>query len=68
MVSRDVFQRFLGSYPQVADQIAEKVAERKEELVQRQKMLREMGILGDDDLDNNPLVWIKQRMKSLFGI
>ncbi|KDR57403.1 MULTISPECIES: mechanosensitive ion channel domain-containing protein [Limnospira] len=68
VVSRDVFQRFLGSYPQVADQIAEKLAERKEELVQRQKMLRELGILGDEDLDNNPLVWIKQRMKSLFGI
>lgn len=68
VVSRDVFQRFLGSYPQVGNQIAEKVAERKEELVQRQKMLREMGILGDEDLDNNPLVWIKERMKSLFGI
>ncbi|MGC9524539.1 MAG: mechanosensitive ion channel domain-containing protein [Limnospira sp.] len=68
VVSRDVFQRFLSSYPSLSHQIAEKLAERKEELVQRQKMLREMGILGDEDLEQNPLIWIKKRMKALFGI
>jgi potassium-dependent mechanosensitive channel len=69
VVDRNVFHHFLSSYPQLADQIAEKLVERKEELFQRQQLLREMGILGEEeDLDLNPLLWIRKRMKSLFGI
>jgi len=69
VVDRNVFHHFLSSYPQLADQIAEKLVERKQELVERQQFLREMGILGEEeDLDLNPLVWIRKRMKSLFGI
>ncbi|VXD20278.1 conserved membrane hypothetical protein [Planktothrix serta PCC 8927] len=69
VVDRNVFHHFLSSYPQLADQIAEKLVERKEELFQRQQLLREMGILGEEeDLDINPLLWIRKRMKSLFGI
>lgn len=69
VVDRNVFHNFLSSYPQLADQLAEKLVERKQELVQRQQLLRELGILGEEeDLDTNPLVWIRQRMQSLFGI
>lgn len=69
VVDRNVFHHFLSSYPQLADQMAEKLVERKQELLQRQQLLREMGILGEEeDLDNNPLVWVRKRMKSLFGI
>lgn len=69
VVDRNVFHYFLSKYPQVADQIAEKLVERKQELVERQQLLREMGVLGEEeDLEINPLVWIRERMKSLFGI
>jgi small-conductance mechanosensitive channel len=69
VVDRNVFHYFLSKYPQVADQIAEKLVERKQELVERQKLLIEMGILGEEeDLEINPLVWVRERMKSLFGI
>ncbi|MGL5080484.1 MAG: mechanosensitive ion channel domain-containing protein [Microcoleaceae cyanobacterium] len=68
VVNRDIFQGFLTSYPQLADQIAEKLVERKQELIERRQMLQEMGILEDDDLEENPLIWIRRRMRSLFGI
>ena len=69
VVDRNVCHYFLSKYPQVADQIAEKLVERKQELVERQQLLREMGVLGEEeDLEINPLVWIRERMKSLFGI
>ncbi len=68
VVSREVFQSFLLSYPQLADQMAEKLVERKQELIQRQQMLRELGILENDDLEHHPILWIRKRMQSLFGI
>ncbi len=69
VVDRNVFHNFLSSYPQLADRLAETLVERKQELIQRQQLLRELGILGEEeDLDTNPLIWIRQRMQSLFGI
>jgi small-conductance mechanosensitive channel len=68
VVSRDVFQRFLSSHPRLADQIAEKLVEREQELIQRQQMLRDLGIITNEDMDKNPLIWIRKRMKTLFEI
>ncbi|WRH68720.1 MAG: mechanosensitive ion channel [Planktothrix sp. GU0601_MAG3] len=52
VVDRNVFHYFLSKYPQVADQIAEKLVERKQELLERQQLLREMGVLGaEEDLE-----------------
>ncbi|EAW38169.1 mechanosensitive ion channel domain-containing protein [Lyngbya sp. PCC 8106] len=65
VVSRNIFQNFLSSYPQLANQIAEKLAERKQEFIERKK---ELGLSDDEDLENNPLVWIRKRMKTLFNI
>ncbi|MGF1491845.1 MAG: mechanosensitive ion channel domain-containing protein [Microcoleaceae cyanobacterium] len=68
VVSRDVFQSFLSSYPKLADQIAQKLAERNQELMQRRQMLKDMGILDSSDLEHNPFVWIRKRMRLLFNI
>ncbi len=68
VVTRDGFQKLLSSYPDLADQIATKLAERKEELVNRQQLLRDLGLLDDTDLNENPMNWIRKRMSSLFGI
>lgn len=68
VVSRNGFQKLLASYPRLGDQIAEKLVERKQELIQRQQMLRELGLLDETDLENNPMVWIRNRMKTLFGV
>ena len=64
VVNRNIFQSFLSSYPQLANQIAEKLAERKQEFLERKK---ELG-LSDEDLENNPLIWIRKRMRTLFNI
>jgi potassium-dependent mechanosensitive channel len=68
VVTREGFQKLLSSYPDLGEQIAQKLAERKEELVNRQQLLRQLGLLDDTDLNENPLNWIRKRMTSLFGI
>ncbi len=68
VVSRDVFQRFLSTHPRLADQIAEKLVEREQELIQRQQMLRDLGIISSEDMHKNPLIWIRKRIKTLFEI
>lgn len=68
VVSRSGFQQLLAQYPRLGDQIAEKLVERKQELIQRQQMLRELGLLDETDLEKNPMVWIRNRMKTLFNI
>ncbi|KMW70783.1 mechanosensitive ion channel domain-containing protein [Limnoraphis robusta] len=65
VVNRNIFQSFLSSYPQLANQIAEKLVERKQEFIARKK---ELGLSDDDDLENNPLIWIRKRMRTLFHI
>ncbi len=68
VVSRDVFQSFLSSHPRLADQIAETLVEREQELIQRQQMLRNLGIIDHEDMGQNPLIWIRKRIKTLFEI
>ncbi|MGB3402350.1 MAG: mechanosensitive ion channel domain-containing protein [Microcoleaceae cyanobacterium] len=68
VVSRNVFQSFLSTHPRLADQIAEKLVEREQELIQRQQMLRDLGIIHHEDMHENPLIWIRKRIKTLFEI
>ncbi|MEL7037204.1 MAG: mechanosensitive ion channel domain-containing protein [Cyanobacteria bacterium J06592_8] len=65
VVSRNLFQSFLSNYPQLANQIAEKLVERKQEFIERKK---ELGLSDDEDLETNPLVWVRKRMRTLFHI
>ncbi|MGB3534140.1 MAG: mechanosensitive ion channel domain-containing protein [Microcoleaceae cyanobacterium] len=68
VVSRNVFQSFLSTHPRLADQIAEQLVEREQELIQRQQILRDLGIIHHEDIDKKPLIWIRRRIKTLFEI
>jgi potassium-dependent mechanosensitive channel len=64
VVDHRALQLLLQNYQELAEQIAEALA-------QRQQVLRELGILSSDpsssDLES-PLQWIRSRIQTLFGI
>jgi hypothetical protein len=46
--------------------ILETFAQRKNELFERQNELRKLGLIDKDEDDNNPLIWVKNRLKKIL--
>lgn len=67
VVSRNGMQKLLENHRGLADLIAEKLAERQQELSQRQQLLKALGLLDEVDLEQNPIIWIRKRLKVLFN-
>lgn len=63
VVDRDALQKLLNNHPELAERIAQ-------ELAQRRQVLQELGLMrpGDRLIEDRPLIWIRQRLKTLFGI
>jgi small-conductance mechanosensitive channel/CRP-like cAMP-binding protein len=62
IIDRDDLQKLLVNHTDLADQIAQKLAE-------RQQALRDMGLLSTEDmLAETPLIWMRKRIQTLFGI
>ncbi|HEY9616555.1 MAG TPA: cyclic nucleotide-binding domain-containing protein [Microcoleaceae cyanobacterium] len=61
VIERNDLQRLLQNHQGLADQIAQK-------LLERQQTLREMGLLSDELTEGNPLLRIRKRLQTLFGI
>jgi potassium-dependent mechanosensitive channel len=63
VVDRNALQKLLKDHKGLAEQIAQR-------LVERQQVLRELGLLNDKGLSNTgeaPLTWIRKRIQTLFG-
>jgi potassium-dependent mechanosensitive channel len=62
IIDRDDLQKLLVNHSGLADQIAQKLAE-------RQQALRDMGLFSADEiLSETPLIWMRKRIQTLFGI
>lgn len=61
IVDRNDLQKLLEEHQGLADQIAQTLS-------QRQQALRDLGLLTEDGLEENPFIWIRKRIQSLFGI
>jgi potassium efflux system protein len=62
------FERLLKNHTSLYLSIIEELEEHKEELAQRQKELREMGLLDEDEDDDNVVTWVTKRIKKLFSL
>ncbi|WPF89873.1 mechanosensitive ion channel domain-containing protein [Cyanobacterium aponinum AL20118] len=60
------FRKLLMKNPELYDLIVNKLSERKNELVERQNQLRRMGLIDKEEDDNNPLIWVRNRLKKLI--
>ncbi|MEP0751728.1 mechanosensitive ion channel [Trichocoleus sp. Lan] len=61
VVDRNDLQKLLVTHQELADQIAQKLSE-------RQQALRDLGVLTEEISEQTPLIRIRQRIQSLFGI
>jgi potassium-dependent mechanosensitive channel len=68
VVSQPGMQKLLASHRGLADSIAQKLAERQQELTHRQQLLKELNLLGEVDLEQNPIVWIRKRLRLWFEL
>jgi potassium-dependent mechanosensitive channel len=66
MLNAAGFEKLLQDYPALAEEIAQELARRREVLQAYHQKLVEMGIL-DEEMDGNPIVWIRKRFKQLFN-
>lgn len=64
VVDHDHLQKLLKNHPNLAEQIALKLSE-------RQQILIEMGLINADDLNKSgetPFIWIKRHLQTLFRL
>jgi small-conductance mechanosensitive channel len=63
VIDRNDLQRLLVTHRNLADRIAEKLSE-------RQQSLKTLGLLVDEEIEGEekPLIWIRKRLNTLFGI
>ncbi len=63
VIDRNDLQRLLVTHVNLADSIAEKLSE-------RQQSLKSLGLLVDEEIagEEKPLIWIRKRLNTLFGI
>lgn len=62
------FEKLLHEYPDICEVIAQELGKHKEELSERQQQLRELGLVDADEDDKNPVIWVRKRLKNLFGV
>ncbi|MGB3238817.1 MAG: mechanosensitive ion channel domain-containing protein [Geitlerinemataceae cyanobacterium] len=61
IVEHHDLQKLLIEQPSLADEIAQKLSE-------RQQALRELGLLADENSEETPFFWIRNRLRMLFEI
>ena len=67
-INKAGFQRLLKEQPDFYEQIVQELAKHQEELSARQKQLREMGLVGEEEDDQNAVAWVRKRLKNLFSL
>jgi hypothetical protein len=61
------FKHLLQSESQLQDRIIQELEKHQQELAARQKELREKGLIPEAEDDSNPVIWMRNRLKNLFG-
>jgi CRP-like cAMP-binding protein len=62
------FEKLLQEQPELAEVIVQELGKYQEELAERQQQLREMGLVDASEDDNNPVAWVRKRLKNLFSL
>ena len=65
-INQDNFRKLLMHNPDLYNVIIKTLSERRGELVERQQELRKLGLIDLDEDDNNPLIWVKRRLKKFL--
>ena len=64
MVDAQNFGNLLRTYPELAEEIIQELAKRRELLAEHQK---QFNISHETEANSNPVIWIRKRLKQLFN-
>ncbi|MBD0341321.1 MAG: cyclic nucleotide-binding domain-containing protein, partial [Microcoleus sp. Co-bin12] len=67
-INKEGFQKILTEQQDLSEQIIQQIVKHKEELSERHQQLREMELLDAVEEDENPVEWVKKRLKNLFTV
>lgn len=67
-IHHDSFEKILREHPELSEVIVQELGKHQEELIERQKQLRELGLVDASEDDKNPVVWVRKRLKNLFSL
>lgn len=67
-INQEGFQKVLTERPDLYEQIIQEIVKHKEELSERQQQLREMELVDAEEDDENPVDWVRKRLKILFSV
>jgi len=67
-INKEGFQKVLTERPDLSEQIIQEIVKHKEELSERQQQLRAMEFVDAAEDDENPVEWVRKRLKYLFSI
>ena len=67
-INKEGFQKILTERPDLSEQIIQEIVKHKEELSERQQELREMELVDAAEDDQNPVDWVRKRLKNLFSV
>lgn len=68
VINSKSFSKLLQKYPGFYEIIVHELSKHQQELVERQKQLRELGLVNADEDDKNPIIWVRKRLKNLFNL
>jgi small-conductance mechanosensitive channel/CRP-like cAMP-binding protein len=68
VICRPAFEKLLQSNPTIANSILLEMGKMQEKLAALRKKLYDMGLLDENDTEPNPLVWVRNRLKTLFNL
>ncbi len=66
VIGSEGFQFLLRRYPRLQQDVTTEVLKRRESIQVCQQSLRDLGLL-DDEEPENPVAWLRKRLKGLFG-
>ncbi|MEG4199982.1 mechanosensitive ion channel domain-containing protein [Microcoleus sp. Pol12A5] len=67
-INKEGFQKVLTERPDLSEQIIKEIVKHKEELSERQQLLREMELVDAAEEEENPVEWVRKRLKNLFSV
>lgn len=67
-IDKEGFQKVLTERPDLSEQIIQEIVKHREELRERQQELREMQLVDAAEDDENPVEWVRKRLKNIFSV
>jgi small-conductance mechanosensitive channel len=67
-INDKAFKGLLAEHPEFYEGIIQELDRHQGELAERQKQLREMGLIDAAEDDKNLMVWVQKRLKRLFSL